>query len=67
LALVAVRFAVAAAPVQATAAPPSLPTPIAINDNGAYVVLGKPPGSDPLDFRYGWRTPGLFEAPPVSY
>lgn len=67
VALGAVLFAVAAAPVQATAAPPSLPTPVAINDNGAYVVLGKPPGSGPLDFRYGWRTSGLFEAPPVGY
>ena len=37
VALGAVLFAVAAAPVQATAAPPSLPTPVAINENGQIV------------------------------
>jgi hypothetical protein len=45
------------------AAPPTM----AAVDNGAYVILGSPPSSGDLSFRYGWKTLAQFPSPPVGY
>ena len=36
-------------------------------DNGADVILGAPPSSGNVSFRYGWKSLAQFASPPVGY
>jgi hypothetical protein len=50
--------------------PPTPPFPPtgAATDNGAYVVLGKPPqATGQLDFKYGWNNTSQFYAPATAF
>jgi hypothetical protein len=58
----AALVAVAALPLTAHAYPPTG----ASTNNGAYVVMGKPPNGG-LQFKYGWNTTSQFVAPASGY
>lgn len=55
----------AGGPASALPTPPAMPP--AVTDNGAYVVLGKNPGTGPIEFKFGWNTINQFYAPPSGY
>ena len=47
----------------AHAAPPTSATTV----DGAYVVIGKPPGAGGMDFKFGWHNNAQLPAPAVGY